>query len=85
MTRIRCNSCRTELEVTQPNKTKACGCDNQTLLRLDRNGMPVISGNDLSLITSIDGFSKPKEKKVDTKSDMEYNKRIPRKLDYEVR
>ncbi len=85
MTRIRCNSCRTELEVTQPNKTKACGCDNQTLLRLDRNGMPVISGNDLSLITSIDGFSKPKEKKVDTKSDIEYNKRIPRKLDYEVR
>tara|TARA_B100002019_G_scaffold259685_1_gene245250 strand:+ start:373 stop:516 length:144 start_codon:yes stop_codon:yes gene_type:complete len=47
--------------------------------------MPVISGNDLSLITSIDGFSKPKEKKVDTKSDIEYNKRIPRKLDYEVR
>ena len=85
MTRIRCNSCRTELEVTQPNKTKACGCDNQTLLRLDRNGMPVISGNDLSLITSIDGFSKPKEKRVDTKSDIEYNKRIPRKLDYEVR
>ena len=85
MTRIRCNSCRTELEVTQPNKAKACGCDNQTLLRLDRNGMPVISGNDLSLITSIDGFSKPKEKKVDTKSDIEYNKRIPRKLDYEVR
>lgn len=83
MTRIRCNSCNTELEVTQPNKTKACGCDNQTLLRLDRNGMPVISGNDLSLITSIEGFVKPK--KVDIKSDMEYNKRIPRKLDYEVR
>ena len=85
MTRIRCNSCRTELEVTQPNKSKACGCDNQTLLRLDRNGMPVISGNELSLITSIDGFSKPKEKKVDIKPDAEYNKRIPRKLDYEVR
>ena len=83
MTRIRCNSCRTELEVTQPNKTKACGCDNQTLLRLDRNGMPVISGNDLSLITSIDGFSKPKEKKQNEV--VSQKKRIPRKLDFEIK
>jgi len=86
MTRIRCNSCSTELEVTQPNKSKACGCDNQTLLRLDRSGMPVISGNDLSLITSIDGFSKPKEKKVDKPDVSSYTpKRIPRKMEFETR
>ena len=86
MTRIRCNSCRTELEVTQPNKSKACGCDNQTLLRLDRSGMPVISGNDLSLITSIDGFSKPKDKKVDKPDPSSYTpKRIPRKMEFETR
>jgi hypothetical protein len=85
MAKIRCNSCNVELEVTQANKSKACGCDNHTLIRLDRNGMPVISGNDLSLITSIDGFGKSKEKKLDNITPTEYTKRIPRKLEYEVR
>ena len=85
MARIRCNACGVEIEVTQANKSKSCGCDNHTLLRLDRNSMPIISGNDLSLITSIDGFGKPKERKLDIPTTSSYTKRIPRKLDFEVR
>ena len=86
MARIRCNACSVELEVFQSNKSKACGCDNQTLLRIDRNGMPIISGKDLSLITSIDNFAKPKDKKLDKKSEIDYTpKRIPRKMEFETR
>jgi len=85
MARIRCNACGTEIEVTQANKSKSCGCDNHTLLRLDRNGMPIISGIDLSLITAIDGVGKPKEKKADISPVSGYTKRIPRKLDFEIR
>jgi len=85
MAKIRCNACGVELEVYQANKSKACGCDNHTLLRLDRNGLPIITGNDLSVITAIDGFNKPKEKKLDTVPVSGYTKRVPRKLDFEVR
>jgi hypothetical protein len=85
MARIRCNACGVELEVFQANKSKACGCDNHTLLRLDRNGLPVITGNDLSVITAVDGISKPKEKKLDMVPVSGYTKRIPRKLDFEIR
>ena len=85
MAKIRCNACGVEIEVYQANKSKACGCDNHTLLRLDRNGLPIITGNDLSVVTAIDGIGKPKEKKVDTPSPMEYTKRIPRKMEFETR
>jgi hypothetical protein len=85
MARIRCNACGVEIEVLQANKSKACGCDNQTLLRLDRSGMPIISGNDLSVITAVDGVGKPKEKKVDNPPPTGYTKRIPRKLEFEIR
>lgn len=85
MARIRCNACGTEIEVYQANKSKACGCDNGTLLRLDRNGLPIITANDLSLITAIDGVGKPKEKKIDNALGLGYTKRIPRKLDFEIR
>jgi hypothetical protein len=85
MARIRCNACGTEIEVTQANKSKACGCDNHTLLRLDRNGLPIISGNDLSVITAIDGVGKSKEKKLDNSAVSSYTKRIPRKLEFEIR
>ena len=85
MARIRCNACGTEIEVYQANKSKSCGCDNHTLLRLDRNSLPIITGNDLSLVTAIDGIGKSKEKKLDTIPVPGYTKRIPRKLDFEVR
>jgi DNA-directed RNA polymerase subunit RPC12/RpoP len=85
MAKIRCKACGTEIEVTQANKSKACGCSNQTLLRLDRNGMPIITGDDLTLVTAIDGLSKPKEKKLDISPVSGYTKRVPRKLDFEVR
>jgi hypothetical protein len=85
MAKIRCNACGTEIEVTQANKSKSCGCDNQTMLRLDRNGMPVITGLDLSLVLEINGISKPKVKKLDNQSVEGYTKRIPRKLDFEIR
>jgi hypothetical protein len=85
MARIRCNACGTELEVYQANKSKACACDNHTMIRLDRNGLPIITGNDLSLVTGIEGVSKPKEKKLDNQLPMDYNKRIPRKMEFEIR
>ena len=85
MARIRCNACGTEIEVYQANKSKSCGCDNGTLLRLDRNGLPIITANDLSLIVAIDGVGKSKEKKLDTVPVAGYTKRVPRKLDFEVR
>ena len=47
--------------------------------------MPIITGDDLTLVTAIDGLSKPKEKKLDTTPVSGYTKRVPRKLDYEVR
>jgi hypothetical protein len=85
MAKIRCNACGTEIEVYQANKSKSCGCDNQTMLRLDRNSMPIITGIDLSLVVAIDGIGKPKEKRVDTTPVTGYTKRIPRKLDFEIR
>ncbi len=85
MARVRCKSCGVELEVTQTNKGKSCGCDNHTYLRIDRNGLPVLSANDLSQVTSIEGFSKPKKKKIDTEPSIDYNKRVPRKLEFEIR
>jgi hypothetical protein len=54
-------------------------------LRLDRNGLPVISSEDLSKVVTIDGFSKPKSKKLDIDAVPPYTKRVPRKLDFEVR
>jgi len=47
--------------------------------------VPIVSGNDLSLIIGIDGVGKQKEKRVDKPPMPEYNKRIPRKLDFEIR
>ncbi len=85
MAKIRCNACRVELEITQSTKGKGCGCSNHTYLSIDRNGLPSISAEDLSLVTAIDGFSKTKQKKVDTPSTMLYTKRVPRKLDFEIR
>jgi len=85
MAKIRCNACGVEIEVTQANKSKSCGCDNHTLLRLDRNGLPIITSNDLSLVTAINGIGKLKEKKLDISLSSGYTKRIPRKLDFEIR
>ena len=85
MARIRCNACGAEIEVTQANKSKSCGCDNHTLLRLDRNGLPVISAEDLGMVVTIEGFSKPKAKKLDNPIPTEYTKRIPRKMEFEIR
>ena len=85
MAKIRCNACGTELEVFQANKSKACSCDNHTMLRLDRNGLPIITGNDLSLVTGVEGVGKTKEKKVDNTPVTGYTKRIPRKMEFEIR
>lgn len=85
MAKIRCNACGVELEVTQTNKGKSCGCENHTYLKMDRNGLPGITADDLSLITTIEGFAKPKEKKVDRNPLQDYNKRVPRKLEFEIR
>jgi hypothetical protein len=85
MAKIRCNACGTELEVTQSGKGKGCGCHNHTYLSIDRNGMPTITAEDLTLVTTITGFTKHKEKKLDSVPVAEYTKRVPRKLDFEIR
>ena len=85
MAKIRCKSCGVELEVTQTNKGKSCGCDNHTYLRVDKNGLPGITADDLSLVTIIEGFSRPKDKKVASNPLTDYNKRVPRKMEFEIR
>jgi len=85
MAKIRCNACGTDLEVTQSSKGKGCGCDNHTYLSIDRNGLPAIIAEDLTLVTSINGFTKHKERKIDTTPVSGYTKRVPRKLDFEIR
>ena len=47
--------------------------------------MPVITALDLGLVVEINGISKLKVKKVDIRPGTEYNKRVPRKLDFEIR
>jgi ssDNA-binding Zn-finger/Zn-ribbon topoisomerase 1 len=85
MAKVRCKACGTEIEVIQTNKGKSCGCDNHTYLKIDRNGLPGVTADDLNLVTSIEGFSKPKSKKVDKPVPSDYTKRVPRKLEFEVR
>lgn len=85
MAKIRCNACGTDLEVTQSGKGKGCGCDNHTYLSIDRNGLPAITAEDLTLVTSINGFTKHKERKLDTTPVSGYTKRVPRKLEFEIR
>ena len=85
MAKIRCNACGTELEVTQSGKGKGCGCHNHTYLSIDRNGMPTITAEDLTLVTTITGFTKHKERKLDIMPVAGYTKRVPRKLDFEIR
>ena len=85
MAKIRCNACGTEIEVIQSSKGKGCGCDNHTYLSIDRNGLPSITAENLSVVTAISGFTKPKEKRIDTTPSPGYTKRVPRKLDFEIR
>jgi hypothetical protein len=47
--------------------------------------MPIITALDLSLVVEINGISKPKVKKLDNPPVSGYTKRVPRKLDYEVK
>ena len=86
--KIRCKECNKELEATKPYQSKACNCPNETHLRLDKHGQPIISAIDLSKAEIIDGefiTTGKKKKQLDTPQPLNYNKRKPRKLDYEVK
>lgn len=86
--KIRCKICNKELEAHKAYQGQACNCPNQTHLRLDKHGQPIISAIDLSKAEILDGeyitFGK-KKKLLDNSQPLDYNKRKPRKLDYEVR
>lgn len=81
---IRCKCCNATLQVATPNRGQSCKCPNETYIRLDNNGLPVIIGQDISQVEMVSGFMKPKSKpKVVEQLDVP--KRRIRRLDYEVR
>lgn len=83
--KIRCKLCNTELEATKEYRGQACHCPNETYIRLDRQGQPIIMAKDLSQVEIIESLLIKKKEKVDNNPSVDYNKRKPRKLDYEVR
>lgn len=96
--KIRCTNCDTVLEAVQIYRGQCCHCSNNTYIRLDKHGQPVISASDLTLVEIVEGYNphprrEPKAKKQKkTKyreptytQDPEQPKRVPRKLYYEVR
>lgn len=84
MLRILCKECNTELEATSSPRGQSCHCPNETYIRLDKYGQPVIMSKDLSKVQIIEGlFIKPKP--LDNSETLIYNKRKVRKLDFEVR
>jgi hypothetical protein len=84
MLRILCKECNTELEADTSPRGHSCHCPNETYVRLDKYGQPVIMGKDLSKIQIIEGLI-TKSKTLDKSETLIYNKRKVRKLDYEVR
>ena len=82
--RIRCKVCGKELEAVKEYKGQSCRCTNETYIRIDKYGQPVIMATDLSQVEVIDGIIS-KKKELDKPESMPYTKRKPRKLDYEVR
>ena len=82
--RIRCKACGKELEAVKEYKGQSCHCSNETYIRMDKYGQPVIMARDLSQVEIIEGLIH-KKKEVDKTDTLPYTKRKPRKLDYEVR
>ena len=82
--KIRCKCCNTELEAVKEYKGQSCHCLNETYIRIDRYGQPVIMARDLSQVEITEGLL-IKKKEIDNTQSLEYNKRKPRKLTYEVR
>ena len=84
MYKIRCKCSNSTLHLETPNKGQSCRCPNETYIRLDNNGLPVIIAQDISQVEMVSGFMKPKPKpKVIDQVDVP--KRRIRRLDYEVR
>lgn len=84
MIRILCKECNTELEATTSPRGQSCHCPNETYIRLDKSGQPVIMSKDLSKVQIVDGLL-IKQKELDNPETMIYNKRKVRKLDFEVK
>jgi hypothetical protein len=83
---IRCKCCNATLQVATPNRGQSCKCPNETYIRLDNNGLPVIIGQDISQVEMVSGFMKPKPKpKPKVIDEVDVPKRRIRRLDYEVR
>jgi len=85
MYKIRCKCCNSNLEVATPNRGQSCKCPNETYIRLDNNGLPVIIAQDMSQVEMVTGFTKPKQKQSKTMEQLTTPKRRIRRLDYEVR
>jgi hypothetical protein len=82
--RILCKECNTELEATKKYRGQSCHCPNETYIRIDKYGQPVIMAKDLSKVEILEGLLNNK-KTLDNSEPLIYNKRKPRKLDYEVK
>ena len=82
--KIRCKECNTELEATKEYRGQSCHCSNETYIRIDKYGQPVIMAKDLSQVEIVEGLLIT-QKPLDNSEPLIYNKRKPRKLDYEVR
>ena len=85
MYKIRCKCCNANLEVATPNRGQSCKCPNETYIRLDNNGLPVIIAQDMSQVEMVAGFTKPKQKQPKMMEQLNTPKRRIRRLDYEVR
>ena len=81
---IRCKCCNATLQVATPNRGQSCKCPNETYIRLDNHGLPVIIAQDMSQIEMVFGFTKPKPKPKPMEQ-LNVPKRRIRRLDYEVR
>jgi hypothetical protein len=82
--KIRCKCCNTELEAVKEYRGQSCHCPNETYIRLDKHGQPIIMAKDLSQVQIVESLL-IKNKEVDKQESINYNKRKPRKLNYEVR
>jgi hypothetical protein len=82
--KIICKICNKELEVFKSHSIQSCHCSNETCVRIDRYGQPIITANDLTKVQMVDAI-KPSKKTIDKPNDMQYTRRVPRKLDFEIR
>lgn len=83
--KILCKNCNTEIEVTQPNKVKSCGCLNKACLRLDKDSNAVIMAEDMTKVVAVEWVNETKSVPLTNPQLQPKISRKPRKLEFEVR